>query len=146
MTVISQAKLPSDEHHLTLVMIMAWCHQAISHYLNQCWPMVSLGHSKLMINRTFYIWLISNWCLSEGHCYLTCCLFCKYLKILSAKHLPFCSVFNALTHWGRDKMATFSQTKSLNVFSWMKMYEFRLKFHWNLFLRVKLTMFQHWFR
>ena len=28
-------------------------------------------------------------------------------------------------------------------FSWMKMYEFRLEFHWGLFL---LTIFQHWFR
>ena len=28
----------------------------------------------------------------------------------------------------------------------MKMFEFRLKFHWSLFLRVQLTIFQHWFR
>ena len=27
-----------------------------------------------------------------------------------------------------------------------EMYEFRLKFHWSLFLRVQLTIFQHWFR
>ena len=33
-----------------------------------------------------------------------------------------------------------------NVFSSMKMFEFRLKFHWSLFPRVQLTMFQHWFR
>ena len=45
-----------------------------------------------------------------------------------------------------DKMAVISQTTSLNIFSWMKMYEFRLKFHWSLFLRVQLTIFQHWFR
>ena len=32
------------------------------------------------------------------------------------------------------------------VFSWMKIYEFRLRFHWTLFLRVQLTIFQHWFR
>ena len=38
------------------------------------------------------------------------------------------------THWGRDKIATISQTTVSNVFSWMKMYEFRLKFHWSLFL------------
>ena len=30
--------------------------------------------------------------------------------------------------------------------SWMKMYEFRLRFHWNLFLRLELTISQHWFR
>ena len=38
------------------------------------------------------------------------------------------------------------QTTFSNAFSWMKIYEFRLRFHWNLFLRVQLTIFQHWFR
>ena len=51
-----------------------------------------------------------------------------------------------LTHWGRDKKDAISQTTFSNAFSWMKMFEYRLKFHWNLFLRVKLTIFQHWFR
>ena len=32
------------------------------------------------------------------------------------------------------------------AFSWMKMFEFRLKFQWSLFLMVRLTIFQHWFR
>ena len=33
----------------TLVQAMAWCHQAASHYLSQCWPrsMASLGHNEL---------------------------------------------------------------------------------------------------
>ena len=53
---------------------------------------------------------------------------------------------NELTHWGRDKIAAISQTIFWNTFSWMKMCEFRLRFHWSLFLRVQLTMFQHWFR
>ena len=46
----------------------------------------------------------------------------------------------------RDKMAAFFQTIFLNGFSWMKMYGFRLEFHWSLFLRFQLTIFQHWFR
>ena len=53
---------------------------------------------------------------------------------------------NSLTHWGRDKMAAISQTTLSNAFSWMKISEFRLKFHWRLFLMVQLTIFQHWFR
>ena len=53
---------------------------------------------------------------------------------------------NELTHWGRDKMAAISPTTLSIAFSWMKMLEFQLKFHWSLFLRVQLTMFQHWFR
>ena len=51
-----------------------------------------------------------------------------------------------LTHWGRDKMAAISQTTFSNVFSSMKTFEFRLKFHWSLFPRSQLTIFQHWFR
>ena len=41
-----------------------------------------------------------------------------------------------LTHWGRDKMADVSQTTFSNVFSSMKMCEFRFKFHWSLFLPI----------
>ena len=48
---------------------------------------------------------------------------------------------NPLTHWGWVKWPPFS-----NTFSWTKMYEFQIRFHWSLFLRVKLTIFQHWFR
>ena len=29
---------------------------------------------------------------------------------------------------------------------WMRSFAFRLKFHWNLFLRVQLTIAQQWFR
>ena len=50
-----------------------------------------------------------------------------------------------LTHWGRDKMAAIFQKTFSNAFSWMKMYEFWLWFHWSLFLRVHLIIFQHWF-
>ena len=50
------------------------------------------------------------------------------------------------THWGRDKMAAVFQTTFSNAFSWMKVYKFRLSFHWRLFLRVPLTTFHHWFR
>ena len=51
-----------------------------------------------------------------------------------------------LTHWGQDKMDAISQTPFSSAFSWTKMFEFRLKFHWSLFLRVQLTILQHWFR
>ena len=48
-----------------------------------------------------------------------------------------------LTHWGRVKIAAISQTIISNTFSWMKMLEFRLKFHLSFFLRVQLTTYQH---
>ena len=50
--------------------------------------------------------------------------------------------YKTLTHWGRDKMAGIFQT----AFSSMKMFKFRLRFHWSLFPRVQFTIFQHWFR
>ena len=56
------------------------------------------------------------------------------------------STGTCLTHWGRDKMAAFSQMTFSNAFSSLKMFEFRLQFHWSLFLRFELTIFQHWFR
>ena len=51
-----------------------------------------------------------------------------------------------LIHWGWDKMAAIFQTTFSNAFSLMKMLEFRLRFHWSLFPKVKLRIFQHWFR
>ena len=45
--------------------------------------------------------------------------------------------------WGRDKMADISQMTISNGFSWIKLYEFRLIFHWSSLLRVKLTIFEH---
>ena len=82
-----------------------------------------------------------------------------HLKITFAKLEPFYFTLNYthnliaagihiwdLTHWGRNKMDAIFQTTSWNAFSWMKIYKFRLRFHWSLFPRVHLTLFQHWFR
>ena len=44
-----------------------------------------------------------------------------------------------LTHWGRDKMADISQTTFSNAFSWMNIHQFRLIFHWSLFLVVGIN-------
>ena len=54
--------------------------------------------------------------------------------------------YQVLTHWSRDKITAIFQTTFSNAFSWMKMYECWLWFHWSLFLGVQLTIFQHWFR
>ena len=43
-------------------------------------------------------------------------------------------------------MDVISQTIFSNAFSSMKMFEFRLKFHWSLFPMVQLMIFQHCFR
>ena len=44
------------------------------------------------------------------------------------------------------KMAAIFQTTISNAFSLIRMYKFRLIFHWSLLPRVQLTIFQHWFR
>ena len=75
------------------------------------------------------------------------------------KHTDLALTFNRCTHknaaklktvylllTAQDKMAAIFQTTFSNVFSWMKMYEFQLRFHWCLFLRVQLTIFQYWLR
>ena len=46
----------------TLVQVMAWCHQATSHYLSQCWPtsvlqtcnMASLCHSSIICGYNYW--------------------------------------------------------------------------------------------
>ena len=55
-------------------------------------------------------------------------------------NMIFQDFFNTLRHW--DKMDTISQMTFSNAFSWKKMFEYRLKFQWSLFLRVQLTISQ----
>ena len=69
----------------------------------------------------------------------------KWFKIHWKLH-SFNASCHHLTHWDRDKMATISQKTLSNAFSWMKMFEFRSKFHWRFFLRVQLPIFRHWIR
>ena len=52
----------------------------------------------------------------------------------------------ALNPFPLGKMAAVLQTLFSDAFSWMKIFVFWLKFHWSLFLRVRLTITQHWFR
>ena len=49
-----------------------------------------------------------------------------------------------LTHWGRSKLSPFRR-RYFQVHFLMKMYEFRLIFHWTLFLMFELTIFHYWF-
>ena len=71
-------------------------------------------------------------------------LVCSIIFMLST--LPNILLFGLWTHWGRDNMDAISQWTFANVFSSMKMFEFRLKFHCSLFLKFQLTINQHWFR
>ena len=54
--VLRWMSLDLSDDKSTMVQVMAWCHQATSHYLSQCWPRfmspygVSLGHNELKHN------------------------------------------------------------------------------------------------
>ena len=67
---------------------------------------------------------------------ITLCCVVQWIKLCCALYFyPMCEVdfswrfVTCLTHWGRDKMAAVSPTTLSNAFSWMKMLEFRLRFH-----------------
>ena len=63
-------------------------------------------------------------------------LLCLNGAALFKQHL----VIPILIHWGRDKIDVISQTTFSSAFSSMKMFEFRLKFSWSVFLRFQLTI------
>ena len=74
--------------------------------------------------------------------------FTKMHLKMSGKWRPFCLGLNVLrlTHWGRGKMVAIFQTFSIALSS-KKKFEFRVEFHWNLFLGFQLTIYQqgtHW--
>ena len=82
--------------------VMAWCHQATSHYLEQCWPSSATPYG---VTRPQWV--------------------------------------NSLR---RHKIDAILQTTFSNAISSMKMFEFWLISRWSLFLKVQLTIFEHWFR
>ena len=53
---------------------------------------------------------------------------------------------NWLTHICDNRPQWVNPRTLSNVFSWMKMLQFRSKFQWSLFQRVQLIILQHWFR
>ena len=55
-----------------------------------------------------------------------------------------CSLLGLWAHWGWGKMVIIFRTIFSNALVWMKIYQFWLICHWRLFVRVQLTIFQHW--
>ena len=73
--------------------------------------------------------------------------YCLLVNIMYSKPLIYKTrTTTFLIHQDRDKMVAISQTTFSKTFSWMKIFEFRLVFHWSLFLRAKLTISQHYSR
>ena len=82
------------------------------------------------------------------YCQTAACLKTMLLSLQHAFENESCAAIIAIisTHWSRNEMDAISQTTFWSAFSWMKMFEFRIRFHWSLFLRVQLMIIQHWFR
>ena len=70
------------------------------------------------------------------------CLKITYLKLLQ-HWVAMCETINT---WRQRQNGTISQRTFSNAFSWIKIYKFHFRLHWRLFLRFRLTIFQHWFR
>ena len=98
-----------------------------------------LGLTRSYVTCTFASALVSKGQISIWH-------ICLILKLALYKYHIINIARATLTHWGRDKMAAISQTTFSNAFPWMKICQFRLRFHWTLFLGFESTIFQHWFR
>ena len=95
---------------------------------------------------------------SESKCYSTstlkpsgfqhrCCFQCVFITPASRSiahyqsTLGFRAISSAiLTHRGQDKMEAISHTTLSNAFYWMEMFELWLRFHWNMFLEIELTI------
>ena len=122
-TKVSINNIPGYKPFYQLMMVSLMTHICInrSQWVNFCF------RSKKANERGMNWWHLMGWYTETGANYVPHKIYC-------------------LTHWGRDKMVAISQTTFLSAFSWMEMFEFRLKFHWSLFLRVQLTKFQHCFR
>ena len=69
----------------------------------------------------------------------------KWFSINGKLRLSWPNIF-FFTHRGRDKMDAIFQTTFSSVFSWMKMCDIRLKFHWCLFLGPPLVQIMAWRR
>ena len=82
----------------------------------------------------------------EGNTVKIQMFFIKKMLVVCGYYHHFVLGSRELIRWSRDEMDANSQTTFSSAFSWMKIFEFRLKFHWSLFLMVQLTIFQHWFR
>ena len=51
--------LDVTDNKSTLVQVMAWCHQASSHYLNQCWPGYGVTWPQWVNHCKYYL---EQWC------------------------------------------------------------------------------------
>ena len=110
------------------------------------WLLIHAGIKNRAPDATSYLfWQITLGYKSEHKLFLSHFLIFQSYFEKANENKALCVRFE-FTHWGRDKMAAIFQRTFSNAFSSTKMHEFQLRFHWSLFMKVQLTIFQHWFR
>ena len=87
--------LTDDINHdkSTLVQVMAWCHQAASHYLNQCWTRAPMPYG---VTRPQWVNLI-YWLMIKWKHFLHCWLFLRRIHLqpdYSLHKWPFMQYFD----------------------------------------------------
>ena len=75
----------------TLVQVMAWCRQATSHYLSQCWPR-SLSPYGVIRPQWVNLW--------KGHCDNSGCNFHWKISALISRNM--CKIFKSSQWYGRS--------------------------------------------
>ena len=125
--------------------LLLWCHPLELIYFMRTMKPGFQGNSIIKLTQRKTQLVLSICCVLSNKP--------QWVKYKSTTNMPhystkgkFTASIFVLTQWGREKKAATFQTTFSNAFSWMKIYEFQLRFHWGLFLSVQLTMFQHWFR
>ena len=117
----------------TFVQVMAWCHQATSYYLSQCWPQSISSYDVIRLQWVNMLFILQP-CPDVYWYPLVTDKFCQdYIEEMEnfgqwsggknvVSHAFCISDFcyrHGLTHWGWDKMDAISQTTFSNAFSWM---------------------------
>ena len=87
-TVIKWMAQDQTDHKSTLFQVMAWCHQATSHHMSQCWPRPMVPYS---ITRTQRVNLHNQSCVKVENFYQM-----QILYFVSDKCLK---VWMARNHW-----------------------------------------------
>ena len=107
----------------TLVQVMAWCHEATSHYLSQCWlsSLSSYGVARPQWVKT-QCRKLNFWCI-----YLKTCPLYVLCKIPFAQANCFTCPAQKFTCIGERSSISFPSPKHLHNFSIDKWYETQIK-------------------
>ena len=127
--------LRKDMYHTSFMYMGGKLWNDLPEFVQHSTSIESFKQNYKMYKLIISSWLFAfcgNWSIS-----VLCNYYSFPLLVVPPQHG--CEVIS-LTHWGRDDMDAITQTTFLSAFFWMKMFEFRLKFHWSLFLRVQLTI------